>query len=121
MLNQGIDGFDLWQSSWSSYSISGTISGILTSYLQIVGPISIWALITWKGIASRSCNQGERLLHGSEEEDFEAKQKLSEVRAAVVGIVRMQHQPDQLLNFHSCTEQVCKHHYTELWGLLANH
>lgn len=56
---------------------------------------------TWKDIAGRSGSQGGHLLHGNEEEDFEAKQKLDEVRAAVVGNVRMQHQSDQLPSSHS--------------------
>lgn len=47
-------------------------------------------------------------------------QKLSGVKAAVRGIVRMQHQSEQSLNFRSCTEQVYKLHCIELSESQAN-
>lgn len=76
--------------------------------------MNLLAIVTWKGIADRYDSQGEHLLHENEEEDYEGEQKLGGVGAAFEDIERMKHQSENLWNFHSCTEQVYKHHYIEL-------
>lgn len=103
------------------YTTEETVSHIQCLYHQNTGtqakkctPGDCKHWYTWRGIAGISGSQGGLLPHGNGEVDYEAKQKLSGVKAAVVGIATTLCQCELLLNCHDHTELVYKHHYTVL-------